>query len=181
MPQDWTMPRRGDRCVACQREFAIGDVLNVCLYDTPAGYERRDFCTACPPPTEPQPIGSWKSRRPDSSGGSRNPLAFDKAALLAVFEQLADATERRRMQFRFALALLLWRKRALKLEGTRDDGGLECWDFVDPRTGASHAVARPDLDESELERLSAELETIIAGGADSELLGGAPAQTEARP
>lgn len=182
MPQDWTMPRRGDRCVACQREFVAGDALNVCLYDTPAGYERRDFCAACQPPAEPRPIGAWKSRRPQANAdGPRNLALFDKAAVLTIFEQLADATDRRQIQFRFVLALLLWRKRALKLEGTRDDGGIEHWDFTDPHTGASHPVARPDLDESELERLSAELEAIIAGGAGGEWLGGATAQAEARP
>lgn len=182
MPQDWTMPRRSDRCVACQREFTPGEALHVCLYDTPAGYERRDFCGACPPPAEPRPVGVWKSRRPEpGAAGTRGALAIDKPALLAFLEQLADATDRRQVQFRFLLALLLWRKRALKLEGTRENAGVELWDFNDPRTGAAHAVARPDLDESELERLSSELESLIAGGAGGELLGGAPAQTETRP
>jgi hypothetical protein len=176
------MPRRGDRCVACQREFAAGEALHVCLYDTPTGYERRDFCGACPPPPEPQPVGVWKSRRPDSSAaGDRGALVIDRPALLAFLEQLAGAVDRRQVQFRFVLALLLWRKRSLKLEGTRDDAGVECWDFHDPRTGASHVVARPDLDESELERLSTELESLITGGTAGELLGGTPAQTEARP
>lgn len=162
MPQDWTMPRRSDRCAACSREFEPSALLNACLYETPAGYERRDYCTSCTVPAEPAPLGVWRTRR--SAPSSRAAATFDKAALLAIFEQLADASDRQRVQFRFVLALLLWRKRALKLDGTRDEGGVEYWDFAQPATEVVHAVTRPDLDEAELEQLSAGLEALIAGG-----------------
>lgn len=162
MPQDWTMPRRSDRCAACSREFEPSALLNACLYETPAGYERRDYCTSCTVPAEPAPLGAWRTRRTTPSG--RAAATIDKAALLPIFEQLADATDRQHVQFRFVLALLLWRKRVLKLEGTRDEGGAEYWDFTQPATNVVHAVTRPELDEGELEQLSAGLEALIAGG-----------------
>ncbi len=180
MPQDWMMPRRSDRCAVCQREFSVGEVLIVFLYDAPTGYERRDCCATCAAPAEPAPVGSWKTRRADPRAtAGRATMVIDKPALLSALEQLSDATDVRRLQFRFVLALLLWRKRALKLDGTRDEAGVEYWDFTDSLSNTTHAIARPDLDEAELERLSSELEALIAGGTSGELLSDPSVRAEA--
>ncbi len=54
---------------------------------------------------------------------SEKPRPFiDDTSLLALFEQLDDTTEPRRVAFRFVLALILIRKRLLRLEGSVDDG-----------------------------------------------------------
>ena len=59
--------------------------------------------------------------------------------------------------------LLLWRKKVLKFERSAADGGREVWHFVAPRSGAAHAVVRPDLDEARLERLGEQLEGLLTG------------------
>lgn len=163
MPHEWTMPRRNDACTGCQRGFAPGETLRTLLFDTPAGYERRDYCLTCVPPLEPAPLGVWKTRRPEPSTAKN--LAFDREAIYGFFERLDDADDPRHVQFRFVLALLLWRKKVLRLERSAAAGGREVWEFIMARSGALHRVVRPELDEAELERLSAQLEQLLSGQA----------------
>jgi hypothetical protein len=160
--RDWTMPRRTEGCAACQRPFEVGQRFQAFLYDGPEGYERRDYCLDCRPADDPPPIGSWMTHRPEPSD-TRRPT-FDPNAMYTVFEQLEDATDDAKTRLRFALALLLWRKRTIKLEHTETGESGEVWTFVTAKTEIRHRVLRPDLEESQLEQLSNELETLLAGG-----------------
>jgi hypothetical protein len=158
---EWTMPRRADACCVCRREFKVGETFQACLYEAPEGYERRDYCTACPPPPEPPPLGVWRTRRPEPS--ARRNLPFDREAVYAFFERFEDAPGGQPAQFRFVLALLLWRKKALKLDRTVDTDAGEVWEFTALKTNTVHRVLRPELDEAQLERLSGQLEQLLAG------------------
>lgn len=160
MANEWSMPRRADQCAGCQHEFAIGESFAAYLYETAAGYERRDYCGNCAAPTEPVALGVWKTHRPEPSTKKVQP--FDREAIYGFFERLEDAQEPQQVQFRFVLALLLWRKRVLRHENTVVDGGHEVWEFIVPRTGMRQRVVRPDLDEEQLDRLSAQVEALLA-------------------
>ncbi len=173
MASDWTMPKQADACVACGRTFEIGESFTAYLHDTPTGYERRDFCGACPAPEAERAVGFWRAHR--NSPRPHKAQAIDREAILAFFERLGGAAEPEKVQFRFVLALLLWRKRVLKLDTTDNDGAVEFWVFHEVRTGRSHRIARPPLDEPQLDRLSAQLESLLTGGdPQAEALIGAP-------
>jgi hypothetical protein len=158
---DWNTPRRTEQCAACAHAFDVGETFQTCLYEAPEGYERRDFCLACPVPDTPPAIGAWRTRRPEPAG--RNPLVFDKAAMYKLFQRLEGDDDPQRLRLRFVLGLLLWRKRTLKLEHTtRQDEG-EVWHYGVPRADTTHAVLRPELSEDELESLSTQLEQLMDG------------------
>ena len=165
MANDWSMPRRGEACGACGRAFEAGQPVCVYLYEAAERYARRDFCESCQPPAEPAWLGAWKTRRPVEG---RKPPALDRESLLKVFEQLDAAAAAETVQFRFVLALLLWRKRVLKLEGTSSNGPAEEWDFTGPGD-RKYRITRPDLDETQLELLSNQLEALLAGQSDAAL------------
>lgn len=161
MSAEWNMPRRTEACAGCQRGFEFGETFQAFLYEVADGYERRDYCAACQPPEVPAAVGVWKTRRPEPASRAVRP--FDREAIYAFFERLEDAVEPQKVQLRFVLALLLWRKRVLKLERTAQLDDRDTWEFTAPRTGTLHRVARPELDEEELERLSEQLEHLLAG------------------
>ncbi len=161
MSSEWTMPRRASACAGCQREFEIGEALQAFLYDTAEGYQRLDYCTACAPPEDPIPVGSWRTQRPVPATKKVQP--FDREAIYGFFERLEDAEHENQLQFRFVLALLLWRKKVLKLERTASVGDREVWEFTAAQTGSPHRVERPALAEDQLEHLSAQLEQLLAG------------------
>jgi hypothetical protein len=188
LANEWDMPRRSDACAACGHGFEIDEVFRAFLFETRAGYERRDCCLTCPPPDAGGPhsgpdrrpadenaaIGYWQTRRPAPAGKKVQP--FDREAIYGFFRRLDDAAEPEKVQFRFVLALLLWRKRVLKFEGATRAAGREVWQYAAPAAGLTHHVERPDLDEEQLERLSGQLEQLLAGGSgDAEIVSTAPA------
>jgi hypothetical protein len=154
------MPRRGEACMGCHRRFAVDERFAVHLYEVDGGYERREYCEQCRPPAEPEPVAAWKTQR--RAPAAKRAPAFDREAICAIFERLEDAVEPAQLRLRFVLALLLWRKKVLRLERTAATDGREVWEFVVVQTGAQHRVARPDLDEQQLEHLSAQLESLLA-------------------
>jgi hypothetical protein len=158
------MPRRADACAGCEHPFEPGELIQAYLHETGEGYGRRDYCLTCQPPSDPPPLGSWKTRRPEPS--ARKALRFDPEAIYGLFERLEDAHEPGQVQLRFVLALLLWRKKALRLETTAAAAEGEIWEFTNTKTGAVQRVARPELDEAQLEQLSGQLESLLAGQAE---------------
>ncbi len=167
MADDWQMPRRGDACSACGRSFEPGETFTACLYEADGGYRRADYCQACPPTEEPGLLARWLTRRPEPTQPRK--VTLDRQALLALFEQLQEARSADKLQLRFVLALLLWRKKVIKLErSTTDDDGRELWHFVAPKLSATYAVVRPDLGEQQLEDLSQQLETLVTPAATAD-------------
>jgi hypothetical protein len=158
---EWEMPRQGEACAACRCRFVPGDAIQAFLFESPDGYERRDYCDKCRPPDEPIAIGSWRTRRPQPVAKKRQTL--DREAIQHLFEQLEDAETPEKRQLRFVLALLLWRKKVLKFEHSATEDGREVWHFVVRPSGVAHAVVRPDLDEEQLEGLGDQLEMLLTG------------------
>ncbi len=161
MAVEWKMPRRSERCVGCETAFEVGDVIFVSLYETAdEGYERRDTCENCVIPDDPQRIGSWRTRRPEPSTPRTRP--FDREALLGFFDRLAEPETLAQVQFRFVLALFLWRKKAIEFETSRPTDAGETWVFTQGERRIE--LERPPLDEDEVERLSLQLEELMQAG-----------------
>jgi hypothetical protein len=139
------------------------------LFDSPLGYARKDFCSSCRP-TEGDELIFWRGAYREPGERPRRP--FDREALYGVFVQLAQAESPAKAQFRFVLALLLWRKRVIRFNHSHAAAGAagrETWVFHVPKTGEQHEVARPDVSDGELERLSDRLEALLDGeGLDLE-------------
>lgn len=164
MAHEWQMPRRGEACVSCGAAFEIGQPLRAYLFESPAGYERKDFCETCRPQNEADAIGFWTTRRPAPQ--ARKSAPFDKAAMLSFFERLDGAESPEKRQFRFVLGLLLWRRKALRLDHSkRVDGEEEVWRFSSPAGEQVYHVVQPDLDDATIEQLSRQLEDALTGGA----------------
>jgi len=159
--QEWQLPAASDRCAADGRIFAPGQVVRTVLFAKDGAYARRDYCLGCRPIDETGLIGAWTRRRP--AAASEKPAAFDAEAAFKYFRRLGDDDGAERQQFRFVLALLLWRKKLLKLAETAQRDERELWQFRSPRTAESFEVVRPDLAEDEIERLSGQLESLLAG------------------
>ena len=136
--------------------------MTACLYETPEGYGRRDYCEACPVPDEPPAVAAWRTRRPMPV--EKKARVFDRATVYQFFERLVEPETPEQRQLRFVLALLLWRKKVLKLKGSDAGPEGEVWHFVATGNTATFEVVRPDLGEDELERLGTQIETLLASG-----------------
>lgn len=162
------MPRRTNTCYATGRTFEPGEEFKTFLYEiNDGGYERRDYTLDLRPPSSPPWVASWRARRPPPAEKTARKL--DRAALYTFFKRLQDDDSAEKIQFRFVLALLLWRRKVLKFKASETVEGNEFWDFIEPKAQDRYRVLKPALDDAETETLSAQIEDLLsdmaAGGA----------------
>lgn len=130
------------------------------LLQAEAGFERRDYCLACEPPTDLAPLATWMTRRPEPAARSRS---FDRNTVIELFDAVRRYDRPEHLELRFVLALLLWRRKLLILRDTiRDDSG-EIWRFGRAKGDELYDVPRPPLDEPRIEALSDQLDRLLAG------------------
>jgi hypothetical protein len=67
------------------------------------------------------------------------------------------------VQFRFVLALILMRKKALRYEGSQIRDGIEIWRMVLPRDQSEHQVVNPKLTDDQISGVSEQLSVILHG------------------
>lgn len=163
MGNEWQVPPAALRCAGDGRAFEVGELFRTYLFETEQGYERREYCAGCRPADAAGLVGSWTSRRPAPE--PRRRAVFDASGLLGLLRRLGDDTAPERQRLRFVLALLLWRKKLLKLLGTRDGAEGEVWEFVDAKDEEPLRMTRPELSDEQIERLSVQLSQILSGTA----------------
>lgn len=154
----YPLARSSGVCAASGAAFAPGEPIVAALVERPGSphLERLDFsreawARGARPPLPARLFASWKSSHlpPEPKKNS----VLSDAELTDLFEELAragDAVDSRRAGFRYLLAVLLVRRRVLRLEGQKGANLL-----VRPRqpAGASEPaplleIPDPGLDES---------------------------------
>ncbi|MDZ4756164.1 MAG: hypothetical protein SGJ11_16935 [Phycisphaerae bacterium] len=117
------------------------------------------------------PEGLYCFWRTTWAGGQQRKMLVDDETLLDIFHRLDSDERPQRMAFRFVLALLLVRKRLLRMVGhrrdkTKDGGDRELW-LVIPRGSEPGtppiSVVNPRLGEDDVREIAAQLGEIMAG------------------
>ncbi len=120
-----------------------------------------------------RPAGLYCFWRTTWSGGQRRSMLVDDETLIDIFHRLDSDERPQRVAFRFVLALLLVRKKLLRMVGhTRDkaaDGAdRELW-LVVPRGSEPNtppiAVVNPRLGEEDVREIANQLGEIMSGTA----------------
>jgi hypothetical protein len=159
--------RSTGRCTASGTPFTEGDPFVAVLVERQGqpGLERQDFAAqAWEQGARPQPplrvFGFWRGTfTPHET--KKQPLLGD-AELLDLFEELAAATEPKQVTFRYILALLLVRRRVLRVVSTRPGVMM-----VVPRGSGDTArepiaVADPGLDDQAIADAIEQLGQVVA-------------------
>jgi hypothetical protein len=135
---DFDVQRFTRRCARTDRELQPGDVFYSVLVAEGAEVVRRDYGVDAWEGPPPGAIGFWKSQVPDIH--SRKMHWAPNDVILHYFEQLA--TEPDKADMRYVLALLMIRRRIVRLEesGT-DQQGQEHYVLYCPRNEREYRVA----------------------------------------
>ncbi|PHS03369.1 MAG: hypothetical protein COA78_17865 [Blastopirellula sp.] len=114
---DFEVQRCTRHCAETEREFEPGEPFFSALVQEEAEIVRKDFCTDAWDGPPEETVGWWKSQMPDPKANRMNWAPSD--VMLDYFERLEnDAT---RGDVRYILALLMVRRRILRLEDPLDD------------------------------------------------------------
>lgn len=162
MQSEWEVSRTSGQCSASGRPLAEGESYYAVLFETQQGFERRDYTedTWTGPPEGH--FCYWRARVPVRNKPA-GPVAVDHALLTQLFLRLEEKDSDVHRQFRFVLALLLMRKRILKLDKTEREGERESWLMRLVSDQSDHRVLNPRLGPEEVERLSGQLTAVLSG------------------
>lgn len=155
----WEINKPLGECFGSGRAIEPGQEYFGALVATEEGLQRRDFCAEFWESEKPEVFCYWKTRLP--SPDEKKKLFVDDEMLMAFFERLAEENEQEKVNFRFALALILMRKRRLKYDATRMDAGQEIWRLRVVGEGVFTEVVNPHLDEEQIEQLSSQIGQIL--------------------
>jgi len=130
------------------RELAPGETYYSALISAGANVERRDYSSEAWTGPPEEALGWWKSQVPTAE--TKKAAWAPNDVMLELFNELAHSEDR--VDMRYVLALLLIRRRVLRLEETeRDREGHEALLVYCPRLQADYrvSVVMPDGQRAE--------------------------------
>jgi hypothetical protein len=110
----------GKKCAATGADLVPGSECHSVLVEREGELQRLDFSVDGWKGPPEGALGNWKCLVPRATEVRHEPL--DTAALMRCFEQLIEEASPAREGLRYILALLLIKKRRLRLEGSRTEG-----------------------------------------------------------
>lgn len=119
----WKIPAGSRECAACRRELRTGDSVTTAFRWLPEGPERRDLCEACGRAEDNVAEAFfWRRRLP--ADADRRPVV-DYALLRELFTRMLQRGDEIYRRLSYLVALVLVRKRFLKLHGFEVRDGRE--------------------------------------------------------
>lgn len=155
----------GKKCAATGRDLVPGEVCFSALVEENGDVHRLDYCEqgwAGPPAGS---IGVWKCVVPRPAETRRERL--DTNALMSCFEQLSEQGQPEREGLRYILALLLIKKRRLRLEGSHPDGREEYLQLAGSQGEGAWEVRDLQPDDAEIQKWQRDLNVYLASEWDA--------------
>jgi hypothetical protein len=170
---EWNIQSRAHACQACDRHFADKEAFHTLLYDEKHSYERLDVCETCwtgqfseggtdrkgfvshwvgmyrvPPAALPEPIG--------------------KETAESLLRKLVAQNDPSHAGARFILAVMLERKRLLKVKAQINEGTSRVLIYEHGASGDLFQIADPNLHLDQLEEVQRDVAYLLEHGLDTD-------------
>jgi hypothetical protein len=155
---DYEFQRSARRCSATGREFAAGEEFFSVLVAEGLQLRRYDYAADAWQGPPAGALGCWKSQVPDHRAVRARWAPND--VLLQCFDELAERPDKQDM--RYVLALLLVRRRVMRVEDQRrGPQGHEVLVLYCPRRDATYEIPAVVPDASRAETIQGELAKLL--------------------
>ena len=175
---EWNIQSRAHACEACQQQFADKQVYHTLLFDVPPDLRRTDVCEPC-----------WQKQFADASiqkglisrwqGVYEAPPpvvdAIQKETAETLLRKLIELNDPRYAPAGFILAVMLERKRILKVKEQIVREGKRTFVYEQSRTGDVFTINDPDLHLNQLEEVQRDVAALLEHGLNP------PAPVEVAP
>lgn len=159
---DFEVQRCTRQCAVTGRPFEPGATIYTVLSVEGAEVVRNDYSAEAWKGPPEGALGWWKSQTPEKNAKRLHWAPND--VMLDMFERLEDEPDQRDM--RFVLALLLARRRVLRLEDSRrEPDGRESMELYCPRNEKSYQVETQFPTEQRTEAIQEELAMLLTSAA----------------
>ena len=165
---EWNIQSRAHACEACQQPFADQQSYHTLLLEVPPDLRRTDICEPC-----------WQKQ---SAHGAPLPAGFishwqgvyeapppvvdaiQKETAETLLRKLIEQNDPRHAPAGYILAVMLERKRVLKVKEQIFRDGKRTFIYEQPRTGDVFTIADPDLHLDQLEQVQRDVAALLEHG-----------------
>ena len=165
---EWNIQSRAHACEACGQLFADQQHYHTLLFEQAAELRRSDICEAC---SQKQSAGDTRSRAGFISHWQGifevpPPLvdAIQKETAETLLRKLIEQNDPRYAPAAFILAVMLERKRILKVKEQLVREGKRVFIYEQPGTGDIFTIADPDLHLDQLEAVQRDVAQLLEHG-----------------
>jgi TPR repeat protein len=175
---EWNIQSRAHACQACEKHFADKQHYHTLLIDHKHEVQRRDLCEPC-----------WKKEVEGHAAETKGfisqwqgvyeappaapPEAIQKENAESLLRKIMEQNEPKYAAASYILAVMLERKRLLKIKEQFKRDGQRVFVYEQPKTGDIFTIPDPDLQLNQLEEVQRMVADLLEHG-----LGG-PAETPA--
>lgn len=165
---EWNIQSRGHACRACARPFVDQQPYHTLLFDERQTYERVDVCEGCWTRQYSQGATSRKGFVSHWQGvyevASPRPEAIQKETAETLLRRLLEQQDPRYGAALFILAVMLERKRLLKVKDQLQQEGQRVFVYEHGRTGDVFTIPDPNLQLGQLEAVQRDVAQLLEQG-----------------
>ena len=166
---EWNIQSRAHVCQGCERSFSNGEPLHTLLYSERSGYLRLDVCEACWTKQHAEPASNRKGFISHWQGSYTVPPvsapdAIQKDTAESLLRKLLVLNDPAHAGACFILAVMLERKRILKVKAQSTLEGRRVFVYEQPKTGDLFTIPDPDLQMDQLEAVQHDVAHLLEHG-----------------
>lgn len=164
---EWNIQTRSHGCEACGKSFADKESYHTLLVDEKTHFRRSDLCAAC-----------WQQKFADAPGRggfisywqgvyeAPPPVteAIQKETAETLLRKLIEQNDPQYIPAGFILAVMLERKRILKVKEQIIRDGQRVFVYEQPKTGDIFTIADPNLRLDQLEQVQRDVAALLEHG-----------------
>jgi hypothetical protein len=165
---EWNIQSRAHACEACGRQFADKEAYHTLLFDVKAQLTRSDICGAC-----------WQRQYSEGARDKKGFLSYwqgvyeappppsdpiQKETAESLLRKLIELNDPRYIPAGYILAVMLERKRLLKVKEQLIREGGRVFVYEQPQTGDLFTIVDPNLNLNQLEAVQRDVASLLEQG-----------------
>lgn len=166
---DWNIQSRAHHCQACEQKFADKQAYHTVLCDEKHEYQRVDVCETC-----------WQAQYSDGAKDRKGfisqwqgvyhappaqpPEAIQKDTAETLLRKLTELNDPKHAATCYILAVMLERKRLLKIQSQFRQDGKRVFVYEQPKTADIFTIPDPDLQLDQLQQVQHDVAYLLEHG-----------------
>ncbi|MBI5772199.1 MAG: hypothetical protein HZA89_00470 [Verrucomicrobia bacterium] len=166
---DWNIQSRAHECQACLKPFVDKQPYHTVLVDAKHEYQRQDVCEPCwtaqfsQGSTERKGfISHWQGVY--EAPPAAPPDAIQKETAETLLRKLMEQNDPQYRAASYILAVMLERKRLLKVKAQSNENGTRIFIYEQPKTGDVFTIPDPNLQLNQLEEVQRQVGALLEHG-----------------
>src|SRR5437870_2873858 len=168
---EWKIQSRAHACAACSKSFADKEAYHTLLFDEKAEFRRSDICQNCWQTQYSDGVRDRKGFVSHWQGNYEAPPAPSDAirreTAESLLRKLIEQNDPRFAAAGYVLAVMLERKRVLKVKEQVQRDGRRVFIYEQPVTGDLFTIVDPNLQLDQLEQVQRDVAALLEHGLDT--------------